>query len=275
MVSPGAGIHWSGRERRRGGERIVEDMTSIVAALKKSGFPLQTRVELEIDVQATRGWRLLASEHPWRDPDGRDQFIDLIASCRSVVLVIECKKAEERALLFLRPISREPSDLVKDVTFWHIEQNQGAGKAFGSALRDEKLDPVSYRARFCVATDKSGQRLLEHEARSVVLASDAMVDQFPGAKLPSRSFVLPVIVTTSPLFTLCYQPIEISLESGTFTNLDTKNIEAIQWIRFHKTLTAAPGALPRTVFVVHSAALPTFLDEVGRQGSPDPWMSPA
>jgi hypothetical protein len=240
------------------------DVTPIVAALDKSGFPLQTRVEHEIKARGFRGWRVIASEHPWRDPDGHDQFIDLIACCGTVLLVIECKKSQERSLLFLRPLGADDTGFVKNVACWHIEQPQGAGKLFGVAPYDLTMEPGSYQSQFCVSTDKEGktQRLLEQDARPVVLAADAIKGHSFGAPLPSRYFVVPVIVTTAAFFTLRYAPTEVSLDAGGFTNLDPKNIEPISWVRFHKTLTAEPGNRPRTVFVVNSGALTQFLDNI-------------
>src|SRR3989442_12479741 len=132
----------------------MDDVTPVVAALQKSGFPLQTRVEHEIQARTNAGWGLVASEHPWRDPDGRDQFIDLIASCGRLVIVVECKKAQERALLFLRPLGRETTGLVRTVVLWDL-----AYSASGTLRDDVGLDPESYRAHFCVST-ASGQRLL-------------------------------------------------------------------------------------------------------------------
>lgn len=74
-------------------EDAQPDIKPVVAALQSSGFPLQARVEHEIQAHGQIGWRVLASEHPWRDPDGRDQFVDLIAYCGTKFCVIECKKS--------------------------------------------------------------------------------------------------------------------------------------------------------------------------------------
>jgi hypothetical protein len=242
----------------------MDDRTQIVAALNRSGFPLQTRVEQEIVARGGGGWRVVASEHPWRDPDGQDQFTDLIAACGEVVLVIECKKAEDRTLTFLRPLGQDDTGAVRDVNCWELQQNQGAGKPFGARLRDIGLDPASYCAAFCVTSDKGAQRLLEQDARGAVLAADALAERLGAIPLPVRSFLVPTIVTTTPLYTLRYDPREIALESGTFTNLDVNFLEPIPWIRFHKSLTSRSGSHPRTVFVVHAAALPRFLDETSR-----------
>jgi hypothetical protein len=240
------------------------DMAPVVAALKKSGFPLQTRIEHEINARAGRGWRLLASEYPWRSDDG-DEFIDVIANCGTVVLVIECKKAQERSLLFLRPLGRENTGKVRSCMVWHFEPSPGSGSFGSSEIKKLDLEPESYQAAFCVTTTERSSRLLEQDARPVVLATDALVDtipSFPHVYRLGRSFFLPAIVTTAPLYTLRYEPTDVPLETGSFENLDLKEIEPIQWIRFHKTLTAHQGSVARTVFVVNSTALPEFLDAI-------------
>jgi hypothetical protein len=240
-----------------------DDVTAIIAALKRSGFPLPTRVMHEIEQRRARGWRFLASEYPWRGPYVEDQFIDLVASCGTVVLVVECKKAQERSLLFLRPLGRESTGQLKDFTAWQLEKRPS--QIPDVVLRDDfSLEPSSYQAQFCVSTEKSSERLLEQDARRVVFAADAVVETFSRADLPSRSFVIPVIVTPHRLYTLRFRPTEISLETGDFSNLDHTQIEPIPWVRFHKTLAARLGNRPRTVFVVNAGSLPTFLDEVSR-----------
>jgi hypothetical protein len=233
------------------------DVTPVVAALKKSGFPLQTRIEHEI--RERRSWYVLASEHPWRSEDGA-QFIDLIANCGTVVLVVECKKAQERSLLFLRPVGRE-TGMVRRCTVWHFEP-RGAGSSFGVDIKNiDDLQPASYQAEFCVSTDSS-QRLLEQDARLVASAAEVLVEPFSQAHHLSRSFYVPTIVTTATLYTHRYEPPEIRLETGSFDKLDPKRIEQIRWVRFHKTFRVGDNA--RTVFVVNAAALPKFLDEISR-----------
>jgi hypothetical protein len=176
----------------------MDDVTPIVAALKKSGFPLQTRIEHEIRARYASGWKVLASGHPWRSGDG-DQFIDLIANCGTVVLVVESKKAQERSL-FLRPF-RETTGKVRTCTVWHFEPSRRAGSSYGIDIMDIDLEPASYRAAFCVSTDKSSRRLLEQDARLVVSAADVLVEQFTIAHQLRRSFFLPAIVTTTTSWT--------------------------------------------------------------------------
>ena len=59
----------------------MDDVTPVIAALQRSGFPMQTRVEHEIRARTVNGWRVAASEHPWIDRDAdQEQFIDLVAA---------------------------------------------------------------------------------------------------------------------------------------------------------------------------------------------------
>lgn len=73
-----------------------------------------------------------------------------------------------------------------------------------------------------------------------------------------------MIVTTAALYTLSYDPTEVSLETGHFRNLDHERIEPVEWIRFHKSLTAS-ATTQRTVIMVNAAALPMFLDAIARR----------
>jgi hypothetical protein len=240
-------------------------MDDVVAALRKSGFPLQIRVEHEIQKRRLSGWVVLEAEYPWRDADGCDQFMDLVASCGSVVSVIECKKAAERSLLFLRPLGSETTGAVTDAAFWHVTQNRGAGTSFGMKVVTMKIEPSSFQAAICVASEK---RLLEHEARPVVMAADAYAHAISSASVrgvPNPSYVVPSIVTSASLYTLGYEPPEIALETGEFKEkLDVSRIEEVPWIRFHKVFTAQPGSQARTVLVVNAAHLPQYLDEIAR-----------
>jgi hypothetical protein len=83
-------------------------------------------------------------------------------------------EAQERSLLFLRPLGRETTSLVEALTFWHVEHDVGVPPQ--ASFRDDiDLVPASYQAKFCVSSDKGSQRLLEQDARTVVGAADALV----------------------------------------------------------------------------------------------------
>ncbi len=53
-------------------------------ALRRSGFPFQTRIHLEIG-RGQSGWEVIDTEWPWYDENSkRDRFVDIVASkdCR-------------------------------------------------------------------------------------------------------------------------------------------------------------------------------------------------
>jgi hypothetical protein len=50
--------------------------------------------------RAAQGWRVLNVELPRFDREGKELFIDILASCGSIVTVIECKKAHDRSYVF-------------------------------------------------------------------------------------------------------------------------------------------------------------------------------
>src|SRR5262245_38702945 len=79
-----------------------KQLTSIANA---SGFLFQLRVAQLVDSTYGRhGWRVLVSEHPWKDTDvGDEGFIDLVIFRDSIRLVVECKRAAEGAWVFLVP----------------------------------------------------------------------------------------------------------------------------------------------------------------------------
>jgi transposase len=72
-----------------------------------SGFPFQLRVADLVETTASQhGWRVLAREHPWTDPEtGKASFIDLVLARDqdSVRLIVECKRAQEGQWVFLLP----------------------------------------------------------------------------------------------------------------------------------------------------------------------------
>jgi len=100
-----------------------------------------------------------------------------------------------------------------------------------------------------------------------VLAIYALLSQRPpfyDVHDVTRALFVPVIVTTARLYTLRYNSTEVLLETGSYKSLDLSKIEPIEWIRFHKNFTTSGDGLGRTVFVVNSAELPTFLDMISR-----------
>src|SRR5262245_6349389 len=75
---------------------------SVINSLNSSGFPFQTAVEDVIAHADDCGVQW--SEYLWRDRDGKDQFLDLVAIAGKFVLAIECKKTKQDVgWTFLQP----------------------------------------------------------------------------------------------------------------------------------------------------------------------------
>ena len=157
----------------------------------------------------------------------------------------------------MRPVGHVPTDLVKNFVLWRVEQREG--NIPNTDCGDVAIEPASYQAQFCVSAEPHGNpRLLEQDARLVTFAAEAVDRKFLRAQ-PRWTFLVPVILTTARLYTLRFQPDEVSLNTGEFSNLDIAQIEKIRWVRFHKTFTARSGNYPRTVFVVNAETLPAFM----------------
>jgi len=199
---------------------VTDDLATVIEALRKSGFPFQTRVAWEIRAQARHGWSVITSEHAWQDRAGDDQFIDLVARWGDYMLLIECKKGQERAMTFLRPLGYSMTGMVDTFACFMVEIDDVRLKRWRSSHRgDIRINPASHVSELCVySTDKSGraQRLLERDARLLALAADRFAEVGPRDHFASRTLLVPVIVTTAPLYTLEYRPDEISPVSASF-----------------------------------------------------------
>ena len=112
---------------------------------------------------------------------------------------------------------------------------------------------------------------MEPDAAFVVRAADAFAEfirmnEKQRGTLPIDSqLVLPVIVTNAPLYSVRYQPSEVSLKTGEFPELP-REIEREQWVRFRKSFTvdARYDIAERSVFVVNAAHFRDFLKQLQR-----------
>jgi len=77
-----------------------EDNVDLISTLSSSGFPFQTAVAATI---RELGLYQVHEELAWRQPDGPDKFIDIVAVGARVRLFIECKKTTQEKFIFLLP----------------------------------------------------------------------------------------------------------------------------------------------------------------------------
>jgi hypothetical protein len=242
-----------------------EPIQTVIQSLDRSGFPFQTAITHLI--RRSKGWSVLASEYPWRDSDGSENFLDIIVTNGKFILPIECKKTKE-IQTFLLPKgalaglirSSDVADFRCLRTTYFPVQNRV------NVTYEETCEiwPVSPSSEFCiVSTSTSGkdQRLLEKDASLLVRATNALAnDTRQHSKLggDASRLLLPLIVTNAKLFTARYHPSDVSLETGEFTE-SPKDVDKAPWVRFSKSFTADGGLDHRSIFVVSATSLGEFL----------------
>jgi hypothetical protein len=245
--------------------RAPED---VYKSLRKSGFPFQTRVAYAF--QSESKWQLRATEMPWSDPVVGDQFLDVLGMRGPMFALVECKKLENTALTFLRPVEMPHSTGRQDYARL-MSTVQGSHDGFDSNFHTTRIAPSSFESELCVKTGKD-HRLLEPDCRLLLHAtawyarrSEALlgIQLRRTGSAPEQTTYLPLLVTTARLFTARYEPREVSLETGSFV-ADPKETEEIDFIRFTKSFSSAESltADACTVFVVRAGALVRFLDNV-------------
>jgi len=241
----------------------------VLESLLRSGFPFQTAVAQMI--RGAAGWSLIEEEFPWRDDEGRDCFVDLVARCDILkTLVVECKKTDKDALTFLLPTASGDVHEVRAAWCVHLSQVMDSTRRVELFSGMCEFDPRSWDSMFCVvSTSRQGKdtRLLERDAQALVRGTDsyALHDKrhisSPADGEPDRIYV-PALVTNAPLYVAKYDPASVDLKSGELPR-HTADVSPADWVRFSKSFTLTRGCHlgARTVFVVHAEALGRFLEQ--------------
>lgn len=239
--------------------------------VNQSGFPLQIGLAALVErTHREHGWRVLYSEHAWRNEAQQTSgFLDLALQDRdgSSVLVIECKRVGESTWALLQPGAR-------------IAVRRHA-KVWVKAARhfdwfDVALDPRSPQAAYCVVPgqDARSRPMLERVAADVVCATEALAFEERALRFQPDDYFrmyVSVIVTTAQLQVCTFDANRITLNDG---RINDATFEPAPWIRFRKqlsnripTLAAGHGdpqeqlvrAKEQTVFVVNAEAFGQFL----------------
>ena len=220
------------------------------------------------------GWELKFTEFPWRAADGRDCFLDAVATNGRIVLPVECKKSSQESLTFLRPLGLQNTGRVSEFRCVHYYSSTG-----NNWYKQLDLAPESYQSELCVAS-REKRRIIEPEVRSLVQAADEVARHIQHQRQPLFEYavdrglvIVPVYVTNSPLYSVRYRPESISLATGELA-LDDVEPEEVNVLRFRKAFGTAESLLDaeRSVFVVRTESLADFVRElrVGRDTTPVP-----
>jgi hypothetical protein len=250
----------------------------------RSGYPFQLKVEHNISIsESTHNWSTVGREQPWSMLGSG--FIDLVLkhnAYSTLRLVIECKRmrsddARQLRWLFLMPdLQCEPTLLCSC-----FEVETGTKNNERRELRiweDVKVEPVSLESEICVlhSDESRRQSILESLAVDLLESVEGLAEEEVRVDLSTnqthtRLFIFPAVVTNAEIVVCRFNPASLK-EDGTL-DIGSLEIETVPFIRFRKSLTTrfpdgsyytlegANTARERSIFVVNSASLPSFLKE--------------
>jgi hypothetical protein len=256
------------------GKQQGKERGMVLSGLRRSGFPFQTVITHAVMAETPNGWAVHRTEYPWQAAGGNEaRFLDLIAVKAGFFLAVECKKRRDDVLTFLCPVgvATTTGRNAERFTCLHMKREAAAYGGLEVYPEERMLRPESTESEFCVAGTGEQERALEPDAAFVVRAADAfaefirMNEKQRGALPIDSQLVLPVIVTNAPLYSVRYQPSEVSLKTGEFPELPGE-IEREQCVRFRKSFTvdARYDIAERSVFVVNAAHFRDFLKQLQR-----------
>jgi hypothetical protein len=244
-----------------------DNENKVVSSLLSSGFPFQTAITDLITKQPK--WSIERTEYPWEDINGQHQFLDIVAYKGNLIATIECKKTEKEILTFLNPGSH-PDNITGSYCI-NLKQVQDSTQRMDMYNSAWYFLPPSFNTSYCVvSTSDSGKdhRLLERDAALLIRGTDALAVHFKESFNPktfpnTERIHVPIIVTNAPLYVASYDPIEVSLQSGRFTEVPN-NMTEVPWVRFTKSFTSNPRGvlMPRTIFAINALKFAEFLKTI-------------
>jgi hypothetical protein len=247
----------------------------LAATVNQSGFPLQIGIEnLVKHTHAEHGWRVLYTEHAWKNADDGDEgFLDLVLEDRhgTSLAAIECKRVLETSWIFLQPGDRITPKATSRA--WLTLKGAGGYRHFN--WFDINVYPDSPQSAYCVVRghDEKSRPMLERVASELISATEALAREDQVLR-PELGIYFSIIVTTARLHVCMFDPNKIDVETGHIP--DDALFHDVPYVRFRKQLSArAPDfalgippsfgaqyvakAKEHTVFVVNSSALLDFL----------------
>lgn len=240
----------------------------------RSGFPLQVRLEKITD--DAPNWKVDGNEIYW-ERDKYSGFIDTVYSGINFPkkVVAEVKKTSGGEWIFLLE-KKDQSTLHNFIPLSSIVKNSS-----NLTWNTRATDHVTHRSSFCIVNgqDKNSP-ILESLCTNLLIATEAFAKQDVEEIIRENTGIkilqyIPVIITNTPLFVCKYDSSEVNLKSGIIDG-DTK-FERVNTVAFQKPLKTTIGsedindlaskykynkAQDRTVFVVHSSAFATFLNNL-------------
>ena len=258
---------------------MVHPETALLKTVNQSGFPLQLRVIEEIrQTHSQHGWTVVASEHPWNEPSaGRDGYADIVIRKNTMRLIIECKRALDKAWIFLIQPEKNPSQKETRILWTDRAKDQPDISGWDNFL----ASPSAPASSFCVVHSDGGDKrtnILEELSKSLLPSVEAIASQELDLARPRRNpgelrFYFPVVVTTAELRICTIDTAQIDLATGTVRAAD---FQIVPMVAFQKPLSTSFRRLPnlldlsesnlsseRTIWIVNALKLVPILQQWG------------
>lgn len=258
---------------------MLEEKEKLLRLVNSSGFPFQLRVADQIRhrVDSFVQWELLAQEYPWRSANNdHEGFIDIvIRNSQNDRMVLECKRTRDAEWVFLLP-KNGISDVGTQAKLLYVGAQAGLSlEQLRIRWHNFQVQPESPISGFCIVrgTGEGQKPMLENLCGILLNSVECFANEESAIaierKVDHNCLYIPVIVTNANLQVCRFKLGSVSLQDGEIPDGD---FESVPYIRFSKSLStkpivaamsisAASRARERTVLVVQSAHLDSFLDK--------------
>ncbi len=252
----------------------MRDTEPLKTIVNGSGFPLQLALEHAItENKSVHGWNVYSREHAWKnETTGKSGFIDIVLrdTCRTSVMIIECKRVQDSDWIFLNP--KNSANYRRHAKTWITNIFHNSRVCFEWA--DVALEPSTPESQFCIVPgqDNKSKPMLERTAAELVEATEGFASEdykvLINENIDLRLY-FNIIVTTAHIKVCDFDASEISIESGIIDNVSFRDVP---YLRFCKQLSPnreisrfdrySPfKQKENTVFVVNSKSFIDFLSD--------------
>lgn len=267
----------------------MTDNIKLLKLVNDSGYPFQLYIkEIIKEASSFHGWEVISSEHCWKNHNtGKEGFIDIVLESYDVYqhqykAVIECKRTQDANWIFIT--NNRQSYQSQDFSILHGIVDKTRNITIADYL-NFFVNPPARESSFCIVRgqeDKTTmlERLCTHliDSLECLLSQDLSLKQNNINELLSELLFIPIIVTNANLVTCDFNPSMVNPSNGKL-ELENVKLEAVNYIKFKKTLSSQFKAYPtstnnqhelamfnqtfeRTVFIVKSTEIINFLRDL-------------
>ena len=242
--------------------------------LDRSGFPLQVRLEKITD--DAPNWNVDGNEIYW-ERDNYSGFIDTVYSGINFPkkVISEVKKTSGGEWIFL--LEKNDGSILHNFIALSSIVKSSSNLTWDTSATDH----TTHRSSFCIVNGQDKNRpMLEGLCTNLLIATEAFAKKDIEEIIKENRGVknlqyIPVIITNTPLYICKYDSSAVNLKTGIIDG--DAEFERVDSVAFQKPLKTTIGsedindlasnykynkAQDRTVFVVHSTAFASFLNDL-------------